>query len=165
MQVVNGEKGQIERTLVGYPQEIKMDVSKKNDKADYRTFKLTYLYTPEEVGNYEDMMNFNEFDIAFQDNNNYLNYLSNKGNLNWKKKLSGKIIGDIEQIDIYKNGRLQLLFRTSERLYLLDRNGNEVEELTIDLDGGININPLSVFDYEKNLNHYLLYAFCLLSNV
>ena len=65
MQDVKGEKGQIERTLVGYPQEIKMDVSKKNDKADYRTFKLTYLYTPEEVGNYEDMMNFNEFDIAF----------------------------------------------------------------------------------------------------
>ena len=65
MQDVKGERGQIERTLVGYPQEIKMDVSKKNDKADYRTFKLTYLYTPEEVGNYEDMMNFNEFDVAF----------------------------------------------------------------------------------------------------
>ena len=41
----------------------------------------------------------NEFDIAFQDSDNYLNYFSNKGNLYWKKKLSGKIIGDIEQED------------------------------------------------------------------
>ena len=72
----------------------------------------------------------NEFDIAFQDNNNYLNYLSNKGNLNWKKKLSGKIIGDIKQVDIYKNGRQQMIFRTTEKLYLLDRNGNEVKKLS-----------------------------------
>ena len=48
------------------------------------------------------------------------------------------------------------MFRTNERLYLLDRNGNEVEELTIDLDGGININPLSVFDYEKNRNYRIV---------
>ena len=97
-----------------------------------------------------------EYDFVFQDSSNYLYQYSNNGNLNWKRELSGKIIGDIEQIDIYKNGRLQLLFRTSERLYLLDRNGNEVEELSIDLDGGININPISVFDYEKNRNYRIV---------
>ena len=56
----------------------------------------------------------NGFDIAFQDSDNYLNYLSNKGSLNWKKKLSGKIVGDIKQVDIYKNGRQQMVFRTEE---------------------------------------------------
>ena len=60
----------------------------------------------------------NEFDIAFQDSDNYLNYLSNKGIL-IGKKLSGKIIGDIKQVDIYKNGRQQMMFRTNEKLYLL----------------------------------------------
>ena len=98
----------------------------------------------------------NEFDIAFQDNNNYLNYLSNKGNLNWKKKLSGKIVGDIEQVDIYKNGRQQMIFRTTEKLYLLDRNGNEVKKLSFPINSNSSNIPISIFDYEKNRNYRIL---------
>jgi len=100
-----------------------------------------------------------EYDFVFQDSENYLYHYSNNGNLNWKRKLSGKIIGSIEQIDIYKNGRLQLLFRTKDKLYLLDRNGNEVEELNIDLEEGVRINPLSVFDYEKNRNYRIIISY------
>ena len=98
----------------------------------------------------------NEFDIAFQDSDNYLNYLSNKGNLYWKKKLSGKIIGDIEQVDIYKNGRQQMIFRTTENLYLLDRNGNEVNQLSFPINSNSSNLPISVFDYEKNRNYRFL---------
>ena len=98
----------------------------------------------------------NEFDIAFQDSDNYLNYLSNKGNLNWKKKLSGKIIGDIKQVDIYKNGRKQMMFRTNEKLYLLDRNGNEVKQLSFPINSNFSNIPISIFDYEKNRNYRFL---------
>ena len=98
----------------------------------------------------------NEFDIAFQDSDNYLNYLSNKGNLNWKKKLSGKIIGDIKQVDIYKNGRQQMMFRTNEKLYLLDRNGNEVKQLSFPINSNFSNIPISIFDYEKNRNYRFL---------
>ena len=98
----------------------------------------------------------NEFDIAFQDSNYFLNYLSNKGNLNWKKKLSGKIIGDIEQVDIYKNGRQQMIFRTNEKLYLLDRNGNEVKQLSFPINSDSSNIPISIFDYEKNRNYRFL---------
>ena len=98
----------------------------------------------------------NEFDIAFQDSDNYLNYLTNKGNLNWKKKLSGKIIGDIEQVDIYKNGRQQMMFRTNEKLYLLDRNGNEVKQLSFPINSNFSNIPISIFDYEKNRNYRFL---------
>ena len=98
----------------------------------------------------------NEFDIAFQDRDNYLNYLTNKGNLNWKKKLSGKIIGDIEQVDIYKNGRQQMMFRTNEKLYLLDRNGNEVKQLSFPINSNFSNIPISIFDYEKNRNYRFL---------
>ncbi len=97
----------------------------------------------------------NEFDIAFQDSENYLYYLSNKGTIYWKKKLEGKIIGDIEQVDIYKNGRKQMIFKTSKKLYLLDRNGNEVEQLSFPVNSNI-IYPVSVFDYEKNRNYRFL---------
>ena len=98
----------------------------------------------------------NEFDIAFQDSDNYLNYLSNKGNLNWKKKLSGKIIGEIKQVDIYKNGRQQMMFRTNEKLYLLDRNGNEVKQLSFPINSNFSNIPISIFDYEKNRNYRFL---------
>ena len=95
----------------------------------------------------------NGFDIAFQDSENYLIYLSNKGALNWKKKLSGKIIGDIKQVDIYKNGRQQMVFRTAKSLYLLDRNGNEVKQLTFPINSSLLNNPISIFDYDKNRNY------------
>ena len=98
----------------------------------------------------------NQYDFVFQDSQNYLYHYSNNGNLNWKKELSSRIIGEIKQIDLYKNGRLQLLFRTSEKLYLIDRNGKEVEELTFNLDTEDNLNPISVFDYEKNRNYRIL---------
>jgi hypothetical protein len=98
----------------------------------------------------------NEFEIAFQDSENYLNYLSNKGTLKWKKKLSGEIIGNIKQVDIYKNGRQQMVFRTAENLYLIDRNGNEVNQLSFSINSNLLNNPISIFDYEKNRNYRFL---------
>ena len=53
----------------------------------------------------------NEYDFVFQDIENVLHYYSNKGNLIWRRNLSSRIIGDIKQIDTYKNGRLQMLFK------------------------------------------------------
>ena len=98
----------------------------------------------------------NQYDFAFQDSENYLYYYSNKGNQYWKKKIPKKIIGDIKQIDIYKNGRLQIIFRTEDRLYVLDRNGNEVKQLSFEIDSGENNIPISIFDYEKNRNYRFL---------
>ena len=95
----------------------------------------------------------NQYDFTFQDSENYLFYYSNNGNQYWKKKIPKKIIGDIKQIDIYKNGRLQIIFRTEDRLYVLDRNGNEVKELSFEIDSGENNIPISIFDYEKNRNY------------
>ena len=98
----------------------------------------------------------NQYDFTFQDSENHLYYYSNKGNQYWKKKIPKKIIGDIKQIDIYKNGRLQIIFRTEDRLYVLDRNGNEVKELSFEIDSGENNIPISIFDYEKNRNYRFL---------
>ena len=70
--------------------------------------------------------------------------------------MSGKIIGDIEQVDIYKNGRQQMMFRTNEKLYLLDRNGNEVKQLSFPINSNFSNIPISIFDYEKNRNYRFL---------
>ncbi len=130
--------------------------SKTIDKNIYTEFFLTFdqeiISDPVWLKNHLN----NGFDIAFQDGENYLNYISNKGTLNWKKKLSGRIVGDIKQVDIFKNGRQQMVFRTAKRLYLLDRNGNEVKQLTFPINSSLINNPISIFDYEKNRNYRLL---------
>ena len=139
---------------------LEFNFSKAELKEDYKdvyteffvTFDQNITSDPKWLKNHLN----NEFDIAFQDSNNYLYHLSNKGNLNWKKKLSGKIIGDIKQVDIYKNGRQQMIFRTTEKLYLLDRNGNEVDQLSFPINSNSSNVPISVFDYEKNRNYRFL---------
>ena len=66
-------------------------------------------------------------DIAIQDQDHVLYLYSNTGKLFWKKQLAGKIIGPIQQVDLYKNNRLQMAFRTQDKLIVLDRNGKIVK--------------------------------------
>ncbi|WP_299526387.1 ribonuclease HII [Winogradskyella sp.] len=94
-------------------------------------------------------------DIVVQDVDNMLYLISSSGNILWKKQLQGKVLGKIEQIDMYKNGRLQLAFVTSKRLYVLDRNGNDVSPFPHKFNDVIT-QPLSVFDYDKRKNFRLL---------
>lgn len=94
-------------------------------------------------------------DIAVQDINNTLHLISSSGKILWKKRLQGKILGKIEQIDLYKNGRLQLAFTTKNRLYVIDRNGNDVAPFPLKFNDDITA-PLSVFDYDKRKNYRLL---------
>ena len=94
-------------------------------------------------------------DIVVQDQNNVLYLFSNKGVLYWQKQLSGPIIGKIEQVDLYKNRRLQMAFRTSDRFLILDRNGNEVKPFNKKIDSD-EPNYLSVFDYDLNRNYRFL---------
>lgn len=94
-------------------------------------------------------------DIVLQDINNNLYLISNQGKILWKKRLNGNILGKIEQIDIYKNGRLQLAFATPKRVYVIDRNGNDVGPFPLKFKDEIT-QPLSVFDYDNNKNYRLL---------
>ncbi|WP_225036825.1 ribonuclease HII [Winogradskyella sp. SM1960] len=97
----------------------------------------------------------NAHDIIVQDVNNTLYLISSTGNILWKKQLQGKILGQVEQIDMYKNGRLQLAFATPNRLYVLDRNGNNVSPFPLKFNDDIT-QPLSVFDYDKRKDYRLL---------
>ena len=96
-----------------------------------------------------------EREIIVQDINNNLYLISLKGKILWKKQLDSAILGTIEQIDIYKNSRLQFVFATSRRLYVIDRNGKDVAPFPEKFNDNIT-QPLSVFDYDKNKNYRLL---------
>ncbi|ALM07952.1 ribonuclease HII [Sediminicola sp. YIK13] len=86
-------------------------------------------------------------EIVVQDSENNLYLISNEGKVLWKKTLNGKVQGDIQQVDIYKNGRLQLAFTTNNQFLILDRNGNEVPPFNKTYKDG-NLNPLAIFDYD-----------------
>ena len=94
-------------------------------------------------------------EIAIQDDANNLHLINSKGEILWKKKIGSKINSEIKQIDFYKNNKLQMLFNTSDSLYLLDRLGNYVEgfprKLTFRTKEG-----LTLFDYDKNKNYRIL---------
>jgi len=64
-------------------------------------------------------------------------------------------MGDIQQIDIYKNGRYQLLFNTENTLYLVDRDGKDVTSYPKKFEKSIT-QPLSLFDYDKNKRYRVL---------
>ena len=109
------------------------------------------LTNPQFVTNYTN----NQKDIVVQDVNNNLYLISNKGEVLWKKKLEGSILGKIEQVDIFKNGRLQFAFATPNRVYIIDRNGKEVNPFPLKFNDVIT-QPLSVFDYDNKRDYRLL---------
>ncbi|MGJ5641968.1 ribonuclease HII [Formosa sp. S-31] len=94
-------------------------------------------------------------EIVVQDINNNLYLISNKGKVLWKKQIEGPVLGEISQIDMYKNGRLQLAFTTPSRVYVLDRNGKDVPPFPLKFNDKIT-QPLAVFDYDNNKKYRLL---------
>ncbi len=94
-------------------------------------------------------------DVVVQDQNNVMYLFSNTGTLFWKKQLSGPIVGDIKQVDLYKNRRLQMAFRTPNRFMILDRNGKIVPPFNKKISSK-KPHHLAVFDYDLNRNYRFL---------
>lgn len=88
-------------------------------------------------------------DIAIQGVSNTLYMYNYKGELRWKKALDGRILGDIQEIDIYSNGRLQMAFATQDKVYILTKDGKEVSPFPLSFKDKIT-QPLAVFDYDNN---------------
>ncbi|MFO8001884.1 MAG: DUF3352 domain-containing protein [Marinilabilia sp.] len=104
-----------------------------------------------------DNHNSEEKEIMVQDEANNLYLINNQGRVLWKKSLDGPVMSDIHQIDYYRNNKLQYLFNTSRRLYLLDRNGNHVARYPFDLSSRAT-NGVAVFDYNDNRDYRIFVA-------
>ena len=96
-----------------------------------------------------------KLDIVVQDIKNNLYLISNEGKVVWKKNIGQPILGKISQIDLYKNGRLQLVFNTKNKIYVLDSKGGQVSPFPKNFKDPITL-PISVFDYDKNKNYRIL---------
>ena len=97
----------------------------------------------------------NTNEIIIQDSKNILYLINNRGQVEWTREIDGKIIKEVNQIDSYKNGKLQYVFATEKSLNLLDRKGRDVGKFPLKFKDKIT-SPISVFDYDKNKNYRLL---------
>ncbi len=101
--------------------------------------------------------NTSEKEIFVQDKAHWAYLINSTGRILWKQRLEGAILGGLQQVDFYKNGKLQYLFNTSEKIHLIDRNGNYVERYPISLRSNAT-NPIALFDYDKNKDYRMFVA-------
>ncbi len=98
-----------------------------------------------------------ENELCFQDNDNNLYLIGCTGGLLWKKQLPEPVLSQIYTVDIFKNGKFQLLFNTENYLHLIDRNGNYVQGYPVKLPAKITSN-ITLLDYEHTKEYRLYFA-------
>lgn len=96
-------------------------------------------------------------EIFVQDLKNNIYLINDVGRVLWKRPLPEKIIGEVDQVDAFRNGKLQLVFNTKSYLYLIDRNGNNVESFPVKLRSPAT-STVSVFDYDNNRDYRFFIA-------
>jgi hypothetical protein len=106
---------------------------------------------PEIVRNH----NNNSNEVLVQDVDHVLHLVGSTGKVLWSRPLDGPIMGRVHQIDRFRNGKLQLLFNTSDRIHLIDRNGKNVGEFPVALREKAAA-PMAVFDYENERDYRIL---------
>jgi hypothetical protein len=111
-------------------------------------------YAPVLVKSHED----GSQEIFTQDEDNQVYLVSGGGQVLWKRQLDAPIVGEVHQVDFYRNGKLQYLFTTKRSIYLIDRLGRNVENFPLRLPSDVTTG-LSVFDYNRN-GKYRMFLGC-----
>ncbi len=96
-------------------------------------------------------------EIFVQDDKHNIYLINEVGRVLWKRPLPEKILGQVHQVDLYRNGKLQLVFNTRSYIYLVDRNGNNVSGFPVKFRSPAT-NPLAVFDYDNNRKYRFFVA-------
>jgi hypothetical protein len=90
-----------------------------------------------------------QHEIMVQDTDNFLYLISSEGKLIWRIRIGGRIISDIHQVDMYGNKRLQMVFNTATKLYVIDREGRNMNRFPIDFSAKASAG-IAIFDYNNN---------------
>lgn len=98
-----------------------------------------------------------EKEIFIQDVKNNIYLINNSGRIQWKLHIEEPIMSEIYQVDYYKNNKLQILFSTKNKIYIIDRLGNNVENYPVELRAPAT-NGIALFDYENNRNYRIFIA-------
>ena len=96
-----------------------------------------------------------EKELLIQDDNHTLYLINNVGKVMWKKSLEEPIVGCVQQVDRYKNDKLQYTFVTKNKIHQIDRKGRDVSGYPVQLKAPVT-QGLVVLDYDKNRNYRIL---------
>ncbi len=96
--------------------------------------------------------NTGEKEIFLSDKSGNIYLIDRNGQLIWSKNIGQPIAGNIYMVDYYQNHKYQLLFNTKDKIYIIDRLGNNVATFPITPPAGISTS-ISVFDYEHDGNY------------
>ena len=92
----------------------------------------------------------------FAEDQNFKTYLvSNTGKVLWSRQLEEPIDGPVDQVDLYKNKKLQMVFTTPTAFWCMDRNGHDVDGYPIKIRGGASA-PAGIFDYDNTRDYRFL---------
>lgn len=151
-QIFQLNKNGMTTTVNGLISQFKNESEENKTETKYKIrFPNNLVFGPVIVKNHID----NKNEVIVQDSENVMHLINNDGQIEWSKKIDDKVIQKIEQIDSYKNGRLQYVFTTKNSLYLLDRQGRDVGKFPLKFRDEVT-KPISVFDYDNNYNYRLL---------
>ena len=139
-------------SINGVISDFKDDLKNSSDNFKYEIkFKNNITVGPIIVKNHIN----NKSELIIQDENDILHLINSSGQIEWSKKIEGQVLNEIHQIDSYKNGKLQFLFATKNKLHLVDRKGRDVGKFPLKFNDNIT-QPISVFDYDNNKNYRVL---------
>ncbi|MEI7595148.1 MAG: hypothetical protein WCK02_05320 [Bacteroidota bacterium] len=104
----------------------------------------------------------NAKNLFIVDKSNELYFTELNGKVLWKYKLDSPIISDIQELDCFKNGKMQLIFNTKKSIYVIDKLGNNVKGFPFTPKNEIT-NGISVFDFDKKKDYRII--FCTKANL
>ncbi|WP_153042569.1 hypothetical protein [Rufibacter ruber] len=74
---------------------------------------------------------------------------------NWTDTLDARVMGPVHQLVYGADKRLKYFFATPNRIFGVDKNGNDLENFPFTLGDSLRLQQLTVFDYDKNGNYRL----------
>lgn len=113
------------------------------------SFNQVLAYGPKVLENFNDRSR----EYLVQDEDMTLHLINSEGDRVFSSELSGAIIGQVFQVDYYKNDKLQVVFATSDGIYGYDRIGEPLPDFPIVLPGERSIAQFNVLDYDKSRDY------------
>ena len=148
-QITNNKSYQINNLSLYYDEEFKESIK---EKWFFQLDTLTDM-DPQIVYNHATKENA----VLIQDKANKIYYITKNKENNWTIELENPIIGNINQGDFFKNNKIQMIFNTSDKLYMLDRYGRSVEKFPLRLKNSTSLGH-SLFDYNKTKRYRIMLA-------
>lgn len=99
-----------------------------------------------------------ERELFVQDDKHTIYLINEAGRVLWKQPVDGRINSEVYQVDVFRNGKLQYLFSTSSKMYLIDRNGDPVGRYPVSFKSPSG-RGITVYDYDGNKD-YRIFAPC-----